>query len=395
MTGPPGNIGRGALALALAAVVVGCSSGGGRQDELSRWRRDDVFAHPDVVEYDRVAVAADGQRIAWLTRAPGSTDALAVGVWAQHDELGPTRFELTTVDEPLVVPAAAAMDAEGWTAVATIHDDDGIRSSELVAWDGASSDDVEPVTLDAPAGHVFTGDVSAARFDGRAVVAASTGEEPSTVGLPLPSASFVWTSTGSGQWDQAPLELGGGGALADMTLIADGTRFVVAGIAPNDRPVVFVSSDAQSWDELTATDLPETVEGLDLVTAIGDGTALIGWVTEPSGGTVEVWQLAGPELTAVGPLAAADDIASVSLYAAAVHDEQILVGGWARRPNGLVPMLWAWDDDEWRPSEQPELTGRLDWRLVALGPDDADGLRALLVTPFHIDVETWIWSNPD
>ena len=393
----------------------GKSEGTDVPDELQSWSRTEVLGHEDVALYDRIAVASDGRRTAWLTRAGGATDILGVAEWSTADGASPRQsdLEMPKGDRPndLVVPAAMAVDERGWIAVAQLEDEPGGRSAEVAVWAGAPATPGPPATLELPDGHVLARPVAAARTDEVAVVVALTGPAPETPGLPAPTDLVLWTAPVSGAdgtvdegtWLQVRPYLGTDLPLTSAAVIggAGDAGLVLAGASADGVAGMWTSSDGLSWDPLAAAaELPEEVDALDLLAPLGDGTALVGWATGGSSGTVELWRLDGSDLTALGTVVAASDEGIIDLTGAAVAGDRLVVGGSTKRRSTWSPMLWAVEADgdaesEWTASDQPELIAHLDWSVQALAADGADRMTAVMASvPFHIDIAAWSWSRP-
>jgi hypothetical protein len=402
----------------LALLVSGLGACGGsdeadRPDELRSWSRTEVLGHEDVALYDRIAVASDGRRTAWLTRAGGATDILGVTGWTATDGVSPRQSDLEMPGDgtpnDLVVPAAMAVDERGWIAVAQLEDEPGGRAAEVAVWAGTPATPGPPATLELPDGHVLARTVAAGRTDEVAIVAALTGPVPETQGLPAPTDLVLWTAPVSGAdgtvdegaWVQVRPYLGTDRPLTTAAVIggAGDAGLVLAGASEDGAPGMWTSSDGLSWEPLAAAaaELPDEVDALDLLAPLGDGTALVGWATGGSSGAVDLWRLDGSDLTALGTVTVASDDGTVDLTAAAVAGDRLVVGGSTKRRSTWSPMLWAAEadgDGEWTASDQPELTAHLDWSVQALAADGADRMTAVMTSvPFHIDVATWSWSR--
>lgn len=411
-----------ALALLTAGLAACGDDGSGGPEvpgELRGWSRSEVLGHTDVAAYDRVAAGSDGRRTAWLTRARGDTGVLGMAEWRAAGDGGPELTDLTmpagTPDE-LVIPAAVAVDDRGWTAVAELKDESGGRAEALAVWSGVAATPGPPATLALPDGHVLSRTVAAGRTADTAAVLALTGPAPATPGLPEPTEAVVWTAPVAADgtldasgWQRAQPDLGAGGPLATAGVVGVGSgdagsgagareaRLVLAGTTADGTAGVWTSADGTSWEPLAA-DQPEGVNGLDLITPLGDGTALVAWATGDAGRTVDVWRLDGSDLTAAGTVTAPAG-AHIDLAGAAAAGDRLVVGGSVRRRETSNPMLWAstgdgGDGGEWVASDQAELVGHLDWSVEALAADGEDAMAAVMAsTPSHIDVATWTWRR--
>jgi hypothetical protein len=415
----------------LTLLVSGLGACGGsdeadRPDELRSWSRTEVLGHEDVVPYDRIAVASDGRRTTWLTRAPGATDILGVAEWSAVDGVSPQQSDLEMPGDgtqsdlvvpgdgtpnDLVVPAAMAVDERGWIAVAQLEDEPGGRAAELAVWAGTPETPGPPATLELPEGHVLSRTVAAGRTDEVAVVVALTGRTPESQVLPAPTDLVVWTAPVSGAdgtvdedaWLRVKPALGTDLPLTTAAVIGGGgdAGLVLAGASDDGAPGMWTSSDGLSWEPLAAAaELPDEVDALDLLAPLGDGTALVGWASGGAGGAVDLWRLDGSDLTALGTVTAASDEGTIDLTGAAVAGERLVVGGSTKRRSTWSPLLWAAEadgdaDSEWTASDQPELVAHLDWSIQALAADGADRMTAVMASvPFHIDVAAWSWSRP-
>jgi hypothetical protein len=399
-------------ALALLAAGLG-ACGGGSDDadvpaELRGWTRTEVLSHTDVADYDRLAVASDGQRTAWLTRARGNTDILAIAEWSATSNRSPRHSALTMPDgrpNGLVVPAAMAVDDGGWTAVAELKDEPGGRAAALAVWAGAPGTPGPPATLALPDGHVLSRTVAAARTADVAVVLALTGPAPTTPGLPEPTNLAVWTAPlaadgtlDAARWQPQQADLGDDGPLATAGVVGAGDAgLVLAGATADGTAGVWTSRDGSAWEPVPA-DLPDGTDALDLLAPLGDGTALVGWATGGAGRAVELWQLDGSDLAAAGTVAGPSDGGTIDLTGATALGDRLVVGGSTMRRGTWNPMLWASTADgegEWAATDQAQLVGHLDWSVEALAADGQDRMAAVMAsTPFHIDVATWTWSRP-
>lgn len=408
-----------AVPVLLAAALGACGDDGSDAadvpDELRGWTRGEVLGHADMTAYDQVAVASDGSRTAWLSRARGNTDVLGVSEWSAT---GDRQVEQTDLAMPggtangLAVPAAMAVDDAGWTGVAELKDEPGGRSAALAVWSGAAGAPGSPATLDLPEGHVVSRTVAAGRSPDVAAVLALTGEAPSTVGLPEASTLALWTAPVGGDgtvdpaaWTPAAPDLGTDGPLASARLAGDGRGLVLAGATADGLAGVWTSTDGTAWEPV-AGDPPSGVDEVDVLAPLGDGTALIGWTTGDDGREAELWRLDGAELRASGTIAAPEG-ATLDIAGAAAAGDRLVVGGSTRRTDTTNPMMWASaaggdgadggdGDAEWVASDQPELVGHLDWTVAALAGDGEDRLGAVLVAyPSHIDVATWGWDRPE
>lgn len=411
-----------AVPVLLTAALGACGGDGsdaaGVPDELRGWARSEVLGHTDVAAYDEVAAASDGRRTAWLGRARGDTDLLAVTEWSAAGDGGTQATDLAMpggTANDLVIPAAIAVDERGWTAVAELKDEPDGRSASLAVWSGAPDAPGAPASLALPDGHVVARSVAAGRSADVAAVLALTGEpSPSSPGLPEASAVALWTApvggdgtvdTGAWALAEAP-DLGTDGPLASALLLgspsgsgAGGTRLVLAGATASGAAGVWTSADGTAWEPVGG-DLPSGVDEVDLLAPLGDGTALVGWTTGDAGRAAELSRLDGVELRAAGTITAPEG-ALLDLAGAAAAGDRLVVGGSTLRSDTTNPMVWAAPADGgadagWVASDQPELVGHLDWGVEALAGDGEDRLGAVLVaTPTHVDVATWEWRRPE
>ena len=393
----------------LVAGAAGLGACGGdaveEADELRGWHRTEVIGHADVARYDRVAAAGDGRSLAWLSRAPGDTLALAVyGRPGSGDGVTDELAMPAGVDGGLVVPAALAVDGRGWTAVAELKDEPGGRAAALAVWSGAPGAPGPPATLALPDGHVLSRTVSAARSGDVAIVVALVGEAPAGRGLPEPSAVVTWTSPiptdGSAparEWRPSRPDLGTDGPLTTVEVAGAGPGLLLAGTAAHGPAGLWSSADGSSWEAVGGAGVPTDASRLDLLAPLGDGEAVVAWRTGEAGRTVDLARYDGSSLEAAGTVAAPDGGGTIDVTSAALAGDRLVVGGSVMRASTWAPRLWApAGEDGWAATDQPELVGHLDWSVQALAADGEDRMAAVMVsTPSHIDVATWAWERPE
>ena len=435
-------------ALRAVAIVVGvvvlagtaaCSSGDEAPDEpppevADSWARTDVWEHSDVLAYDRVAVGASPDTLAWVTRrGQGDTGALAYAELRGNGE--PTAVDLADPTPPaappgappaaaaagsdqVLIPVATACGDSLWAALAVTRDSPRGDNTGLVAWQGARSPDgfragtggsagagqaaVPATRLPLPDGVDGVPEAAgAAVMDETAVAVALVGNDP-----------VVWHSTGDGSAAAADrwvavdgLDLDVTGDVVSLRVSADAERFVLAAVDRSGHARLWTSTDGDEWSAVEAGNLPDSSGGVALLNPVSGGRIVVGWFSTGDGeaapnsaAEITVQSVDGDQLVDEGTVAADDEhnMARVDVNAASLSpdDRLVLVGAAVRPSNEVVPMVWAQDGDRWTASEQTELAGRIDYEMRAAVPT-RDALVALVTNRTHIDVESWHWQRPE
>lgn len=394
-----------AVCLGLVAVAASaCSKDVAAPEELRGWTRTELYSHSDVVDFDRVAAGSDGQRAAWLTRSRGKTDELTVTRWGPSDEPDWSELDLPKgITGNQIVPAAIAVDGQGWTAVAEQRTNAG-GVKELVAWSGPSRSPAPPVTLTLPEGQVVSRTLATGRSAQVAAVLALTGR-PSAgeKGLPEASSLVLWTAPigaggpiEAGAWKPTEPDLGTRLPIKTAAIVGAGNDGLVLAATTRDKAAhLWTSADGQAWKPLDG-DLPKDVAEVELLAPLGDGSALVSWATEGFNRSAQVWRFDDGKLTDAGTISGTAEGQTIDLRTATLVGDRLVVGGAAVQQSTWTPLVQARNDEgEWIASDQPDLVGHLDWSVEALAAQGDDSMGAVMSSvPFHIDVSTWIWRRP-
>jgi hypothetical protein len=213
----------------------------------------------------------------------------------------------------------------------------------------------------------------------------------------------AWQSGAVGE----ELDLDDPADLVSLRVVGDGERLVLAGVDASGHATLWVSDDAVMWEAVATDDLPEEAGGIALLTAVKRGQVAVGWVddeddtqTPPWNATaVTVQLLEDDELTDAGSLAADPDDREKQIHltsATLSPDGRLVVAGGVARPSGdRSPMVWAWDEEEWRASDVEALTGHLDHEFRAIVGTSDDRMVAVATALSHPDIETWQWRAED
>ncbi|HMG42318.1 MAG TPA: hypothetical protein VK611_13355 [Acidimicrobiales bacterium] len=405
----------GLIAAAIAAVATaGCASESESSLVLDgSWERMDLWERRSSFDFDQVAAGNGSDTVAWLSRRQDDETGPLV-YWEIRDGDDPAEFELPTLDDTLLIPVAVAADGDGWAAVAVTRDRANGANTGLLAWHGrsglADSADVEqaqpltpPAGVAAPPSSVSVGRsadhlVVTALYDGQPVVWSRSGASSSSSG----------DGDGDGAWrsgaDGVDLGLDAGTGLRSLRVVGDGARLVLAGVDDDGTPHLWTSGDGSTWDALSSGSLPRSAGSVALLAPLEKGSVAVGWLGDeesaPQNATAATIQrLTATELVDEGVLEAApdDDVERVRLTGATVGpDERLVVVGGALRPDSdRTPMAWVQDGDEWRATDQEELTGHLDWEFRAIVATDDDRMIAVAAALSHPDVESWQWRPGD
>jgi len=378
-------------ALAVASLGAACSQGDPRWPELTDWERAEVWAHDDVVGFDRVAVATGPNYVAWLTRAAGAAEELAY--WELRDGETVDDTELAMPDAPVVIPLAVASDYDGWVSVAATRDSPRGDNTGLVAWQRGGPRP-RPERLEAPErGAAVPSAVNTGRAGDTALVAGVADGQVVT-----------WTSHDGDDWRSDTPDLGVEAEMATIDVLGDGDRVVLAGVDVQGRAHLWTSIDGETWLTPEVDDLPTGVGSVTLLGQLDDGELAVAWLGQGQDETsprraraATIQRFAGEDLTDEGAIGARDDdgIPRFSLEGATLSPEGRLaiVGSAGGGGDTVAPMLWVRDGDRWEPSDQPELTRLLDRELRAVTTVGDVMVGVVTPAPRHIDVELWRWTG--
>lgn len=417
-----------ALAALVALTGVACSSDGDDDDQAAPppeadggWARTQVWEHPDVLAYDRVAVGGSPETLAWVTRRPrGETEALA------YNELRGDR-DVASLDlaEPapaapappgasqrasseVLIPVATATGDGLWAALAVSRDSPRGDNTGLVTWHGARDPD------GAGANRTATRGVRLALPEGADGVPESAGiatTDDVTVAVALIAGEpVVWRSateasaSSPGRWalvDEIDQEIDGD--LVGLRVAADRDQVVVAAVDGNGNPRLWRSDDGERWSAVDRERLPDSAGGVGLLTPVASDRIVVGWLADEesapeSASEVQVQSITGDEVSDEGTVSATDgrhDMARVDLNDVVLSpdDRLVVVGAAVRASNEITPMVWAQQGDDWTASEQTELAGRIDYEMRAAVAVE-DTMVSVVTSRTHIDVECWTWSSP-
>lgn len=411
----------------VALTGVACSSGGDDDDRATPppeadggWTRTQVWEHPDVLAYDRVAVGGNPETLAWVTRRPrGETEALTYTELRGDQELASLDLAEPPPRAPsppgasqrasseVLIPVATATGDGLWAALAVTRDSPRGDNTGLVTWHGARDPD------GAGANRTATPGVRLALPDGvdgdpESAGIATTDDVTVAVAL-IAGEPVVWRSateasaSSPSRWalvDDIDQEIDGD--LVALRVAADRDQVVVAAVDGNGNPRLWTSDDGESWSAVDRDRLPDSAGGVGLLTAVATDRIVVGWLADEesapeSASEVRVQSVVGDEVGDEGTVAAADgrrDMARVDLNDVVLSpdDRLVAVGAAVRPSNEITPMVWAQDGNDWVASEQTELAGRIDYEMRATVAVE-DTMVAVVTSRTHIDVECWTWSS--
>jgi hypothetical protein len=411
----------------VACVVtsgLACSEGSEDPAELSgHWDRIERWEQRSSFEFDRIATTSNTDAVAWFTRWQ-EDGTIGLAYWEIRDggearrvdvpmgintAGGTARRAAGGDDAQILIPVAVATDDEGWASVAVTRDRPAGANQGLMAWEGrlAGTDPITPGE-DLPLPPGATGppaSVSVGRSSDTIAVACLFDGNPAI--WHRSSERSPGAGTGSGvdttsSWPVDFQELGTeDNALVSLRLAGDGERLVMAGVEANGTAHVWISEDGQSWDPVDASQLPDEVGAVGLLSVLERGRVLIAWLDDEDSAPFNATSATIQELDDEGRLSdegsiEADpqgDIDRVRLAGAALgpRDGLVIVGAAVGAEGVSTPMMWARNGDGWDPTDQPNLDGHLDHEFRVVVSDDDERMVALATATSHPDIEAWRW----